>query len=157
MAKFAYNNAKNASTGHTSFKLNCGYYFQVFYKKNINPRFKSKSADELLAELQELMIVCRKNLHHAQKFQKQAYNKSVKPKSYTPSNKIWLNSKYIKTKYNQKPKAKFFEPFWVLHLISKQAYKLELPKKWRIYDVFHVSLLEQTLLGRNGWIKTLRN
>ena len=44
------------------------------------------------------MIVCRENLYHAQKFQKQAHNKDVKPKSYAPSDKIWLNSKYIKTK-----------------------------------------------------------
>ena len=39
--------------------------------------------------------------------------------------------------------AKFFRPFRVLYPVGKQAYKLELPKKWRIYDVFHVSLLEQ--------------
>ena len=39
--------------------------------------------------------------------------------------------------------AKFFGPFRVLHSIGKQAYKLKLPKKWRIYDVFHVLLLEQ--------------
>ena len=26
--------------------------------------------------------------------------------------------------------------------MGKQAYKLKLPKKWRIHDVFHVSLLE---------------
>ena len=31
----------------------------------------------------------------------------------------------------------------MLHPIGKQAYKLELPKKWKIHDVFHVSLLEQ--------------
>ena len=31
----------------------------------------------------------------------------------------------------------------MLHLVGKQAYKLELSKKWRIYDVFYVSLLEQ--------------
>ena len=29
--------------------------------------------------------------------------------------------------------------------MGKQAYKLELPRKWRIYDVFHVSLLEQDI------------
>ena len=39
--------------------------------------------------------------------------------------------------------AKFFGPFQVLHPVGKQAYKLELPKKWRIHDVFHVLLLEQ--------------
>ena len=31
----------------------------------------------------------------------------------------------------------------MLYPVSKQAYKLELLKKWRIHDVFHVSLLEQ--------------
>ena len=31
----------------------------------------------------------------------------------------------------------------MLHPIRKQAYKLELPRKWKIHDVFHVSLLEQ--------------
>lgn len=39
--------------------------------------------------------------------------------------------------------AKSFGPFRVLHKVGKQAYKPELPKKWRIHDVFHVSLPEQ--------------
>ena len=30
-----------------------------------------------------------------------------------------------------------------MHFIEKQAYKLKLLKKWRIYDVFHMLLLEQ--------------
>ena len=29
MAEFAYNNAKNARTGHTPFELNCGYHPRV--------------------------------------------------------------------------------------------------------------------------------
>ena len=63
--------------------------------------------------------------------------------SYAPGKKIWLNSKYIKTKYNRRLETKFFGPFQVLHPVAKQVYKLELPKKWRIHDVFYVSLLEQ--------------
>ena len=65
MAEFAYNNAKNASTGHTLFELNCGYHSRIFFKEDTDPRSKSKSADKLSAELRELMIVCRENLHHA--------------------------------------------------------------------------------------------
>ena len=57
------------------------------------------------------MIVCQKNLHYAQKFQKQAHDNGVKPQNYASGNKIWLNSKYIKTKRNHKLEAKFFEPF----------------------------------------------
>ena len=58
MAEFTYNNAKNVSTSHTSFKLNCSYYPRMFYKDEINPHFKPKSTDELSVELRELMIVC---------------------------------------------------------------------------------------------------
>ncbi len=89
------------------------------------------------------MTVFKENLQHAQKFQKQYHNKHAKPRSYTLGNKVWLNRKYIKTKRNRKLEAKFFGPFRVLHPVGKQVYKLELPKKWRIHDVFHVSLLEQ--------------
>ena len=97
------------------------------------------------------MIVCRENLHHAQELQKRAHDKGVKPRSYASGNKVWLNSKYIKTKQNRKLEAKFFGPFRVLHPIGKQAYKLELLRKWRIHDVFHVSLLEQDTT-RKGWM-----
>ena len=88
------------------------------------------------------MIICRKNLHYAQELQKQAHDKGVKSKSYAPSDKVRLNSKYLKTKQNQKLKAKFFEAIWVTHPVGKQAYKLTLSKKWKIYNVFYMSLLE---------------
>ena len=66
-----------------------------------------------------LIIVCWENFRHAHELQKQAYNKSVKPKSYASSDKVWLNSKYIKTKQNRKLEAKFFEPFQVLYPVKK--------------------------------------
>ena len=65
MAEFAYNNAKNASTSYTSFELNCGYHPCISFEEDTNPRSWSKTADKLSAELQELMTVCRENLHHA--------------------------------------------------------------------------------------------
>ena len=79
MAEFAYNNAKNASTGHTLFELNCGFYPRMSYKEDVDPHSQSRSADELSAEFRELMTVCRENLHHAQELQKRAYDKGVKP------------------------------------------------------------------------------
>ena len=143
MVEFAYNNAKNASSGYTLFELNCGYHPRVSYKKDIDPCSKSMSADDLTNKLKELMAVCRDNLQHTQDLQKRAHNKDTKPRSYALGDKVWLNSKYIKTKQNRKLKAKFFGPFQVLHPVEKQAYKPELPKKRRIHNVFHMSLLEQ--------------
>ena len=48
------------------------------------------------------MIVYQKNLYHAQELQKRAHDKGVKPWNYAPGEKVWLNSKYIKTKRKRK-------------------------------------------------------
>ena len=143
MAKFAYNNAKNASNNHTPFELNRGHHSWISYKEEVDPYSKSKLVDELLEILRELRIVCQKNPQHAQELQKRARNKSIKFRNYALNNKIWLNSKCIKIKQNLNLKTTFFGPFRVLHLVGKQVYKLKLPKKWKIYDVFHILLLEQ--------------
>ena len=100
IAKFAYNNTKNTSISHTSFKLNYDYYLWMLYKEDIDSRSKSKSTDKLLVKLRKLIIICQENLYHTQEILKRAHNRVVKPWSYIPSNKLWLNSKYIKTKRN---------------------------------------------------------
>ena len=91
--------------------MNSGYYPRMSYKGEDNPSPQSKSADKLSEELKELIVVCYENPHHAQKLQKQAHNKEVKLKSFALDEKIWLNSKYIKIKWNSKIEAKFFGPF----------------------------------------------
>lgn len=54
MAEFAYNNLKNVSIDHIPFKFMCGFYFKVFYKKNLNFAINSKAAKKLLSSLREL-------------------------------------------------------------------------------------------------------
>ena len=129
MTEFAYNNAKNTSTNHIPFELNYGFYSKAFYKEDVDPRSQSKSANKLGTKLKELMTIYKGNLQHTQKLQKQYHDKYAKPRSYALDEKVWLYSKYIKTKQNCKLKAKFFGPFRVLHLVGKQAYKLQLSKK----------------------------
>ena len=47
MAEFIYNNVKNTSINHISFKLNCKYYHHIFYKKDLNLCLKSKIIKKL--------------------------------------------------------------------------------------------------------------
>lgn len=70
IAKFAYNNIQNTITVYIFFKLNYGYYLHVFFKKNFNSFFKSKSADKLLVDQKELIIIYRKKPYHFQKLQR---------------------------------------------------------------------------------------
>ena len=57
MAKFTYNNTKNANTGYTPFELNYGYHSCIFYKKDLNLHSKSRTAEKLSSELQKLMTI----------------------------------------------------------------------------------------------------
>ena len=38
-----------------------------------------------------------------------------------------------------------FGPFRVFYLVGKQVYKLELPTKWKIHNIFYLSLLKQNI------------
>ena len=67
MAEFAYNNAKNASTRHTLFKLNCDYHPRVFFEEDVDFCSKSRSTNELIKELRELIEVCYQNFFYAEK------------------------------------------------------------------------------------------
>ena len=93
MAEFAYNNAKNASTGYTSFELNCGFHPKVPYEEDVDHCSRSKTADQLVTELQILISVYKENLKHTQELQKYYYDKNAKSKSYALEDKVWLNSK----------------------------------------------------------------
>ena len=111
MAEFVYNNAKNASTGHTQFELNCGYHPRVSFEEDVDPHLRSRYANKLAEKLRELIEDCYQNLFHVQELQKKAHDKRVRSRSYASSKKVWLNSKYIETKRNKKLETKFFGPF----------------------------------------------
>lgn len=65
MAKFAYNNAENASSGYTPSKMNYRYHPRESYKEEIDLCYKSNDIKELSIELWELMWNYRNNLFHA--------------------------------------------------------------------------------------------
>ncbi len=77
IVEFAYNNAKNTSTGHTFFKLNCGYYPRVSFEKDIDSHSRSHFANKLAEELRELMEFYYQNLFYIQEKQKKAHDKGV--------------------------------------------------------------------------------
>lgn len=61
ITEFIYNNTKNASTDHISFKLNCSYHLCVSYNKDVD-LLKSKTTDKVAAKLRKLMTIYKENL-----------------------------------------------------------------------------------------------
>ena len=69
--------------------------------------------------------------------------KSKKAPSYRKGDLVMLNGKNLRTRRpSRKLEHKLYGPFKVEKVLSPTAIRLELPKRWRIHNVFHVSLLE---------------
>ena len=66
MTKFVYNNAKNVSTNHTLFELNCGYHLCISFEDNTNFYSRTHSAKKLANKLKNLIFICQQNLLHTQ-------------------------------------------------------------------------------------------
>lgn len=58
--EFVYNNAKTATIGPMSFKLNYSYHSVVFYEENIHSCSKLKTVEKLSGELCEQIIIGEK-------------------------------------------------------------------------------------------------
>lgn len=74
-------------------------------------------------------------------------------KTYGVGELVWLSARNIRTKKpSKKLMAKRFGPYLITERIGRQACKLKLPPRSRIYPVFNVSLLEPHLLreGENA-------
>jgi hypothetical protein len=62
--------------------------------------------------------------------------------SWKPGDLMWPEGKNLKTQYpTAKLAPKCFGPFKILEKIGRILYKLELPPKWKIHNMFHGSLL----------------
>src|SRR6202020_3057559 len=79
----------------------------------------------------------------AQERQKEWYDKHRDDTpQYKVGDKVWLEGTNIKSKHpSPKLTPKRYGPFLIINVVSTHAYRLLLPPTWRLYDVFHVSLL----------------
>jgi len=68
------------------------------------------------------------------------------------ADRVMLNCKNLRTQRPmEKQDHKMFGPFVVKRKVGSRAYEIELPERWDIHPVFHVSLLEpyrQAPVGR---------
>ena len=143
MAEFTCNNTKNAITSYMLFELNCGYHPWVLYKEDFDPLLQLKITKELSSKLRELMILACKTFTMHKSFKNGATIRESSPKAMYRVRRFGWVANTSKPSGIASWKPSFWVFFWVLHLVGKQAYKLKLPKKWKIYDVFYVLLLEQ--------------
>lgn len=141
MCEFAYNNHQHASSNQTPFFLNYGHHPRMGTELNRNTKFQS--IDEFTFKMDLIRKDAAAALRRAAEDMKRYYDQGVKEApEYKEGDRVWLEGTNIHT---QRPSAKLahkrYGPYEIVKKISSHAFKLKLPKAWKIHPVFHVSLL----------------
>ena len=155
--EFAYNSAKQESTGHSPFYLNYGYEPRTVLDVS-NPDIeilKPTAAGKYLETLQAVSHEVRNQFLSAQLNQARYANRSRRDESFRVGDLVYLDSEFVRTPLErQRPnKAKLrprrIGPYTVEEVLSRSAYRLRLPESMKRHPVFNVSRLSRYQLDDN--------
>jgi len=155
-AEHAYNTSMSESTKASPFEINYGFSPQTQWSgivsdnKGIHPdsELVVKDWEGTWQEIRETIKQAQERhpIWHDQKRQPAPEYVTLEDVSQGRANKadkVMLNSKNLRTKRPmEKLDHKMLGPFVVKRKVGSRAYEVELPERWDIHPVFHVSLLE---------------
>jgi hypothetical protein len=142
MAEFAYNNSVTSGNGISPFYAN-----YRFHPTAINPTGTNSLnlASKVYAYwMHTVHDQARKGMESAQeRICRYADPNRKEPPVYQIGDLVMLNGRNIQTRHpSRKLDHKNHRPIQVEKIISPLAVKLTVPQKWKIHDVFHISLVE---------------
>jgi len=142
MAKFTYNNSVTVGNGMSPFYVNYG----------VHPVASDPAASGPLNPASKLYAHWMHTVHKEstkwleaaqERMRRYTDTERTKPPAYNVGDLVMLNWRNIKTRRpSRKMDHKNHGPFQVEKVVSPLAVRLTQPRKWKIYNVFHVSLLE---------------
>jgi hypothetical protein len=147
-AEIAVNSSIQATTKFSPYQLNYG-------EKPIMPaqiqagEERNECVAELMSNLHRDVEQARQNMEEARDRQAHYANKTRRDFVFKEGEEVLLSTKNLKRPKGLTAKLgnRFTGPFRIKQEVSPVAYKLELPDKWRIHDVFHISLLRKFRKG----------
>jgi hypothetical protein len=136
--EFSYNTKPHATQKESPLFLQMGY--NPISVPTAYPTTNLPATQEHLLLLQE----ARKEANAAHELARQKMmeraTRGFKP--FQKGDKVWLESKYLKLRYESKKLAPKREgPFLISEVLNPLNYRLTLPESWRIHPIFHASLL----------------
>jgi hypothetical protein len=139
LAEFAHNSWPNTTTKKSPYDLIMGYTPKVEWVEGPNhlPTVKMR-----ITELDKIRDNALEQIARAQKAMKMQNPGNKRFQPYKEGDQVWLEGTNLKTLY---PMAKLgpkrYGPFKVVKQLSEAVYRLEIPRQWKIHNVFHANLL----------------
>ena len=139
-AEFAYNNHHHLSIDMTPFFADYGYHPTL---TNVPSARQSDKSNKQIRQIHETQEECKHAIERSQEILKQVYNRwrNENP-GFKVGDLVWLEATNLSTdEPSPKLASKRHGPFKIKDKLSDLTYRLELPVRWRIHDVFHVNVL----------------
>ena len=124
------------------FYANYGYHGRTNWSKE--GEAKNPASELYVHWMESVHKKAKENLEAARNSMGSYYNKKhLEAPTFEEGDMVMLDGRNNRTKRPSKKLApKKYGPFKILKKIGTRAYRLELHSRWRIHNVFHVSLLE---------------
>jgi hypothetical protein len=137
--EFTHNNRRHADRLKTPFELMFGDSPVAIPLSFENTKFPS---------IEDKMKTLMRNREEALAAHELARTRMIERRksNFAPfkmGDKVWLDSRNLKTIYHKKMAPKREGPFEITKVIGPVTYQLKLPESWRIHNVFHAALLRQ--------------
>ena len=146
LAEFTYNNSIHSTTNRTPFYSLYGYNPTMRLHIDADSPTDNPEAELRITRVQEEREELTQRWSSAVAAQQRGYNKRHQPMTFAVGDEVMVSAKHIRQlRQSKKLSDRYLGPFKItaIHGDHKQAYKLDLPPKWKIHPVFHVSLLEK--------------
>ena len=152
MVEFTINNSVSQATGFTPFYLANGYHpdslIDLLYGKC---ETKLETLEQWTTRLQKEAEAAKAAVEYAQKRMLDTQNSSRRDEVFEPGDRVLLslgkNKQVMITvpgeAEHRKFRSKFAGPFTVIERVSALAYRLNLPRHWRVHPVFHLDRLRR--------------
>jgi reverse transcriptase-like protein/integrase-like protein/chromodomain-containing protein/p58 integrase-like protein len=147
--EFTHNNRRHADRQNTPFELMFGESPLAIPLSFENTKYPS---------IEEKMGALLRNREEALAAHELSRSRMIERRrsAFVPfkkGDKVWLDSRNLRTIYHKKMKPKREGPFTITEVLGPVTYRLQLPAAWRIHNVFHATLLkpykENEIYGKN--------